>query len=295
MTTRTSIYSPLLRGTHSLRLINLVAGRLSEEVELRMFETSLYTSTGTYRALSYAWGNRDVTRSVFIRCNGRQVPVSSNLRDILRRLRRPDHEIVLWVDALCINQADDDERTHQVSFMRLIYENAAECIIWLGEPPLNSDMGASFFDNGDPLYMDAMLGNALVSIKWRNDESDDRLLQLYKSRGVVSNADSIVVPNDVFGAFCLIYQLARGESVRNISYVHGETTNEDFMGSPAFSQIPLIIQAGFNSNSEASNPVRIMNRSSSNRVLNGLSTMMNAEWVSLQATRGLYHELVIFQ
>jgi hypothetical protein len=37
-----------------------------------------------------------------------------------------------WYDALCINQADLAERSHQVGIMRQIYEKADRVVIWLG-------------------------------------------------------------------------------------------------------------------------------------------------------------------
>jgi hypothetical protein len=39
----------------------------------------------------------------------------------------------IWIDAICINQQDISERTQQVQFMRCIYENAEQVLIWLGE------------------------------------------------------------------------------------------------------------------------------------------------------------------
>ena len=38
----------------------------------------------------------------------------------------------VWVDAVCINQADINEKNHQVHFMRTIYSRADRVVIWLG-------------------------------------------------------------------------------------------------------------------------------------------------------------------
>jgi Heterokaryon incompatibility protein (HET) len=56
----------------------------------------------------------------------------ANLRDALRRLRHPTEERTFWADSICINQANNKERGHQVSFMRDIYVNAARVLICLG-------------------------------------------------------------------------------------------------------------------------------------------------------------------
>lgn len=56
-----------------------------------------------------------------------------NLEAALKRLRYPDRDRHLWVDALCINQEDDVEKTHQVNLMQDIYSNSKEGLLWLGD------------------------------------------------------------------------------------------------------------------------------------------------------------------
>ena len=46
----------------------------------------------------------------------------------------------LWIDALCINQADPLERTHQVSVMAQIYQSARQVLVWLGPAYDQSDL-----------------------------------------------------------------------------------------------------------------------------------------------------------
>lgn len=64
--------------------------------------------------------------------NGIPVAVRTNLADALRRFRDPREPQVLWADALCINQGDNDERAAQVKLMGLIYFKARRVRIWLG-------------------------------------------------------------------------------------------------------------------------------------------------------------------
>jgi hypothetical protein len=49
------------------------------------------------------------------------VPVTKNLYSALRHLRLHDKVRVLWIDALCINQSDLAERSHQIPYMGSIF------------------------------------------------------------------------------------------------------------------------------------------------------------------------------
>lgn len=64
--------------------------------------------------------------------------VTVNLEKVLRQLRRSAQLGEIWVDAICINQADISEKNHQVPLMRHIY-SASNVFIWLGESDDHSD------------------------------------------------------------------------------------------------------------------------------------------------------------
>ena len=83
-----------------------------------------------YEALSYAWG--DVPAKNAITIDGTPYPIRENLFSALKALRLRGSPRYVWVDALCINQADCDERNSQVSLMSSIYARASEVLIWLG-------------------------------------------------------------------------------------------------------------------------------------------------------------------
>lgn len=85
-----------------------------------------------YEALSYVWGESTGNRTINL--DGKKdVPVTDNLYAALRRLRRPDRQRTLWVDALCIDQKNVEERNWQVQMMGRIYSTSARVVVWLGD------------------------------------------------------------------------------------------------------------------------------------------------------------------
>lgn len=118
-----------------VRLLRLSPGDLATdkvECTLETVEfTSLEAKASTYRALSYTWGSPNVTRTIYV--NGKTIEVRRNLFDFLQWLRRnPRNQDAIWIDQLCINQADESERSDQVQQMRNIYEMAVEVLAWIG-------------------------------------------------------------------------------------------------------------------------------------------------------------------
>lgn len=92
-----------------------------------------------YTALSYACGPRPANFN--LKLNGRDWNVRQNLAHFLRQHTEMDRdsEEWLWIDAICINHANDPERTHQVRLMADIYGKATRVIVWLGTAYEQSD------------------------------------------------------------------------------------------------------------------------------------------------------------
>ena len=98
-----------------------------------------------YDALSYTWGSpKDPVTAYIPDCDVSQhhrmkFPIGQNLACALRHLRHPDRPRSIWIDAICINQNDIEERNAQVKRMGLIYSLAQQVVIWLG--PEGNDSG----------------------------------------------------------------------------------------------------------------------------------------------------------
>ncbi|KAI9692699.1 MAG: hypothetical protein M1820_009450 [Bogoriella megaspora] len=121
-------YIPLKAGDIRLLHVSIVAG----EAVWCLKTTSLQTNETqvAFDALSYTWG--DLTDTFPIICNNQELRVHRNLRDALPYLARRQSSLPIWIDAICINQTDSDEKLTQVRMMHNIYSRANEVWVWLG-------------------------------------------------------------------------------------------------------------------------------------------------------------------
>ena len=90
--------------------------------------------TISFEAVSYVWGSED--KADMILCNGRKLNITENLAKVLRRLRYRQQSRWLWVDAVCINQDDIQEKNHQVKAMARIFTNSTNTLFCLQADPL---------------------------------------------------------------------------------------------------------------------------------------------------------------
>lgn len=122
---------PLDLHRKQIRILLLLPGKEADPIRCELYTAHLCDNPH-YEALSYVWGNPKIVRPIFL--EGRQVQVTVNLEAALRSLRLSYEPRHMWVDALCINQTDDAEKTHQVSLMKEIYEGTTLGLLWLGAP-----------------------------------------------------------------------------------------------------------------------------------------------------------------
>lgn len=136
MKTQPFTYTPLNNQDKEIRLLTLLPGDRNDSILCQITTHSLLSCLA-YNALSYVWGDAttssDPRNTVLL--DNQSFSVTANLLSALHHLRPPaaGEAVTLWVDAICINQADLDERNQQVAIMRDIYATAERVIIWLGE------------------------------------------------------------------------------------------------------------------------------------------------------------------
>lgn len=125
------VYTPLDPTQKEIRLLHLAPALNHDDPLVCSFSLVSFNEDVHYVALSYAWG--DVAPVMPVGLEGKEVLITKNLHSALCHLRYRDQQRILWADALCINQTDLRERTHQVSLMSSIYSRAKLVLVWLGE------------------------------------------------------------------------------------------------------------------------------------------------------------------
>lgn len=95
-----------------------ISGTFDSEIQCELHTVSL-DENPSFIALSYCWG--DVKSPNYMSVNGHKISVATSLELALRHMRHVDNDVILWADAICINQQDDDEKAVQVTMMGDIY------------------------------------------------------------------------------------------------------------------------------------------------------------------------------
>jgi hypothetical protein len=125
-------------STLEIRLLKLQPRCKGEPLSCTMHHATLQDKP-VFLALSYAWGDTRLTKTKRIFINGQAFSVMDNLYQALAKLRNQDEVILIWADALCIDQDNIPERNFQVEQMPKIYSAAQKVVVWLGDRTLQSD------------------------------------------------------------------------------------------------------------------------------------------------------------
>jgi hypothetical protein len=147
------VFLPLNPDLKEIRCVILLPGSGDDPIECELVYTNIDKDSADripYVALSYCWGDVEDTVEIMLHssspndaCSQRQEPVHApfritrNLFIALQALRNANRQY-LWIDALCINQQDPREKTHQVQLMGKIYSSADWVVAWLGPEDMHS-------------------------------------------------------------------------------------------------------------------------------------------------------------
>lgn len=116
-------------GEREIRLLILEPGAASDPLNCHLKVERINKSL-KFEALSYEW--KENHGSARITCANTTCSITRNLADALHAFRSPESSKVLWVDAVCINQEDGEEKSKQIPLMSEIFASAKLVHVWLG-------------------------------------------------------------------------------------------------------------------------------------------------------------------
>lgn len=146
--TRSQLYRPLNTTAAEIRLVYIEPlDRYNNMIECDLRTVSLLDNAHPqYLALSYTWGDPLLNTEIFV--NGCILKATTNLVAALHSLRSNWYQVTanqpvlkahkelvgpIWIDAICIDQGNHEERSQQVQIMGKIYATANLVVSWLGE------------------------------------------------------------------------------------------------------------------------------------------------------------------
>jgi hypothetical protein len=153
-------------GVGYIRYVRILPGFTYDiHCETRVFQSGKLVS---YKALSYAWGDNFAAYTnntspclvssqmwcaltgEYILVDGRRRRVGRNLHHFLHHASRLPQQFSgwLWIDALCIDQSDAEERTRQIGIMSQIFSRASQVVVWLGNADVFTDIAMEALSTG---------------------------------------------------------------------------------------------------------------------------------------------------
>ncbi|CAG8972576.1 hypothetical protein HYALB_00011308 [Hymenoscyphus albidus] len=129
-----SLYKPL--RDMEFRLIKIPSKTSEQPVRCEILYADL-NSPPQYTAISYTWGDASDTCTIVL--NTFSFSVGVNLHGALCAVGKTTSDVLVWVDALCIDQHNTNEKTIQIPLMGQIYSRADFVSVWLGPEDDNSD------------------------------------------------------------------------------------------------------------------------------------------------------------
>ncbi|KAF9891666.1 hypothetical protein FE257_003678 [Aspergillus nanangensis] len=149
-------YSTFNRITQKteLRLLLIKGASFDEDVYCRLIPTEI-ARLPAYEAISYTWAEEsgDARKVDTIYINGRPFTVTTNCKTALKRVRLPSRARTVWIDAVCIDQTNDEERSQQVQLMPEIYSRAKRVLIYLGEAMHEELPGLAYISRGPTSHL----------------------------------------------------------------------------------------------------------------------------------------------
>ncbi|OOF98715.1 hypothetical protein ASPCADRAFT_162381 [Aspergillus carbonarius ITEM 5010] len=158
-------YDTLSPEEQEIRLLCIHPSRNSKSPVQCSLKTVSLRQRPKYEALSYVWGTDHATEKILL--EGNEFYVTPNLAKALYRLRRAYRKRMMWIDYICINQSDTEEKNTQVPLMGSIYAGADRVVSMLGDATPEIKLAVKWVER----YMDRKISTGAFYWFWLRAKS----------------------------------------------------------------------------------------------------------------------------
>ncbi|KAJ3567559.1 hypothetical protein NPX13_g6723 [Xylaria arbuscula] len=171
-------YHPLPKSGNYVRIMELQPGKSGDVISFSLYAMRLKDSP-PFEGLSYEW--KEKTGTVPVECHRERLLITPNCMAAFKRIRSNTEIMTLWVDAICINQEDNAERSEQVAMMARIFSRAKRVLMWIGEEKESTEAAltqvSKLHDLGIPLCDELGGDPYLDNEKLRKQEDVQELVE----------------------------------------------------------------------------------------------------------------------
>jgi hypothetical protein len=142
-------YKPLNKTTKEIRILSFLPGGIEDAIICRLEHRAL-DQASPFHALSYVWGEAGATQPITV--DGERLEIRESLWWFLHSLRALMQGVLnVWLDIVCINQQDEEEKNFQVSMMGDIFSSAESVLAWLGQATAESELAFDYAERAKAL------------------------------------------------------------------------------------------------------------------------------------------------
>lgn len=124
-------HEPLPDATRYIRLLEVLDDNYSKTIKIRCRMTTwMMEDAPPYFAISYTWGDPESNSTSHV--NGQALDIRTNCEFVLKQAYWYGPGRYYWVDAICIDQNNHEEKGTQVSIMGKIYQRASRVLACVG-------------------------------------------------------------------------------------------------------------------------------------------------------------------
>lgn len=130
-------WQPLDKRREEIRLLDLDAATDNSSLSGKLRHVFLSKRVKPrYETISYAWGDTALVEKIVV--DEKMIWIPASAAAALHCMRLPQCDRTLWIDCICIDQNNDDEKSHQVSLMAKVFANSLGTLAFLGNDDDNT-------------------------------------------------------------------------------------------------------------------------------------------------------------